>query len=160
MRHETEITTELSGHRLDYVISRELGISRSYAQKLIKDGMVEVTRPMNGGGIKPSARTRLGERYTVTIPPPEKLELEPEDIAFGVVYDDEDIIVIDKPAGLVVHPSTGHGGGTLVHGLLYRFPAFGNIKGVLPRDSPQARRHDVGADGRGAQRIRVRKAVQ
>lgn len=129
-RHETEITAELSGHRLDYVISRELGISRSYAQKLLKEGMV---RPLGEarGGAKPAAKVRLGERYAVTVPPPEKLELEPEDVAFGVVYDDEDIIVIDKPAGLVVHPSPGHSGGTLVHGLLYRFPEFGSIKGVL-----------------------------
>jgi 23S rRNA pseudouridine1911/1915/1917 synthase len=120
----------LSGHRLDYVVSRELGISRSYAQKLIKDGLVAPLGPANGG-IKPSAKVRLGERYAVTVPSPKKLELEPEDVEFGVVYSDDDIIVIDKPAGLVVHPSPGHYSGTLVHGLLYRFPEFGDIKGVI-----------------------------
>jgi 23S rRNA pseudouridine1911/1915/1917 synthase len=128
---ETEITAELSGHRLDYVISRELGISRSYAQKLIRDGLVGPLGGVNGGWVKPSLKARIGERYAVTVPPPEKLELEPEDIGFGVVYSDEDIIVVDKPAGLVVHPSPGHYSGTLVHGLLYRFPEFGNIKGVM-----------------------------
>jgi 23S rRNA pseudouridine1911/1915/1917 synthase len=128
--YEAEITAELSGHRLDYVISRELGISRSYAQKLIKDGLVQPLGETEGYRIKPSAKARRGERYAVDVPPPEKLELEPEDIGFGVVYCDEDVIVIDKPAGLVVHPSPGHYSGTLVHGLLYRFPEFGAIKGV------------------------------
>jgi 23S rRNA pseudouridine1911/1915/1917 synthase len=127
---ETEITAELSGHRLDYVISRECGISRSYAQKLIKGGMVRLLCETDGNRIKSSVKTKAGERYAVSIPPPENLELEPEDVDFDVVYSDEDIIVIDKPAGLVVHPSPGHGNGTLVNGLLYRFAEFGDTKGV------------------------------
>lgn len=64
------------------------------------------------------------------MPPPEKLDLEPEDVAFGVVYCDNDVIVVDKPAGLVVHPAPGHWRGTLVHGLLFRFPELGNLNGV------------------------------
>jgi 23S rRNA pseudouridine1911/1915/1917 synthase len=72
----------------------------------------------------------LAERYEIEAPPAEKLDLEPEDVPFDVVYSDDDIIVIDKPAGLVVHPAPGHFRGTLVHGLLYRFPGFGNLNGV------------------------------
>jgi 23S rRNA pseudouridine1911/1915/1917 synthase len=126
--HEVAIDDELSGHRLDFAVSRALGISRSYAAELIKRGMVV---PLGGQRVKPSLKTGLGERYAVTMPPPEKLDLEPEEVSFGVVYEDDDIIVIDKPAGLVVHPAPGHYSGTLVHGLLDRFPDFGNVKGVI-----------------------------
>jgi 23S rRNA pseudouridine1911/1915/1917 synthase len=125
--HEMEISSELAGHRLDYAISRELGVSRVYAQKLIKNGSVT---PRICRRIKPSIKVELGEIYGIETPPPEKLDLEPEDIPFGVIYSDSDIIVVDKPAGLVVHPAPGHYRGTLVHGLLYRFPEFGSMNGV------------------------------
>jgi 23S rRNA pseudouridine1911/1915/1917 synthase len=125
--HELTVTTELSGHRLDYAVSRELGISRGYAQGLIKNGSVTSA---NGRRIKPSLNVADGELYSIDVPPPEKLDLEPENVQFGVVYSDTDIIVIDKPAGLVVHPAPGHYHGTLVHGLLYRVPEFGNMNGV------------------------------
>jgi 23S rRNA pseudouridine1911/1915/1917 synthase len=122
-----EISPGLAGHRLDYAVSNELSVSRSYAQELIKNGMVT---PENGRRIKPSAKVEHGERFTIEIPPPQKTGLEPEDVDFGVAYSDGDIIVVNKPAGLVVHPAPGHYHGTLVHGLLYRFPEFGEIKGV------------------------------
>jgi 23S rRNA pseudouridine1911/1915/1917 synthase len=121
------ISPELSGHRLDYEVSREFGVSRAYAQRLIKSALV---RSAGGRRVKPSLKTEEGERYEVELPPPEKLDLEPEDVPFGVVYADDDIIVIDKPAGVVVHPAPGHFRGTLVHGLLYRYPEFGNMNGV------------------------------
>ena len=125
---EIGINDELSGHRLDFAVSRSLGVSRSYAADLIKRGLVV---PSDGRKVKPSLKTCLGERYAVTMPPPEKPDLEPEEVNFGVVYGDDDIIVVDKPAGLVVHPAPGHYRGTLVHGLLHRFPDFGNVKGVI-----------------------------
>jgi 23S rRNA pseudouridine1911/1915/1917 synthase len=121
------VTDELAGHRLDFAVSRELGISRAYAQNLIKGG--HVTSP-SGRGIKPSIKVESGETYEVDAPPPEKLGLEPEPVPFDVVFFDQDIIVIDKPAGLVVHPAPGHRSGTLVHGLLHRFPDLGNLNGV------------------------------
>jgi 23S rRNA pseudouridine1911/1915/1917 synthase len=71
-----------------------------------------------------------GEEFSIDVPPPEKLDLEPEDVDFRVVHSDLDVIVIDKPAGLVVHPAPGHWRGTLVHGLLYRFPEMGSLNGV------------------------------
>ena len=121
------VTAENAGHRLDYAISRELGISRSYAQFIIKSGLVT---PERGTRIKSSVKVAHGDVYAINVPSPETLELEPENVPFGVVYSDGDIIVVDKPAGLVVHPAPGHYHGTLVHGLLYRFPRFGEIKGV------------------------------
>ena len=117
----------MAGHRLDFAVSRELGVSRTYAQRLIKKGHVT---PANGRRIKPSIIVIQGEKYMIDVPPPEKLELEPEDVAFDVVYYDRDIIVVNKPAGLVVHPAPGHWRGTLVHGLLFRFPELGNLNGV------------------------------
>jgi 23S rRNA pseudouridine1911/1915/1917 synthase len=121
------ITNELDGHRLDFAVSRELGVSRAYAQKLVRDGRVELS---DGRRLKPSMKTAKNERYEINVPPAERLELEPEDVPFGVVHADEDIIVVDKPAGVVVHPAPGHFHGTLVHGLLFRFPEFGNLNGV------------------------------
>ncbi|MDR3332782.1 MAG: RluA family pseudouridine synthase [Synergistaceae bacterium] len=125
--HRMVISGELSGHRLDFAVSRELGISRAYAQRLIKNGRVFA---LNGRRIKPSARVEPPEEYSIDVPRPEKLDLEPEDIPFEVVYSDDDLIVVDKPAGLVVHPAPGHWRGTLVHGLLFRFPELGNLNGV------------------------------
>ena len=121
------VSGELSGHRLDYAVSRELDISRARARDLIKKGLVS---PGGGRWIKPSSRVENGESYEIDVPPPEKMTLAPEDVAFEVVYADADIIVVDKPAGLVVHPAPGHAYGTLVHGLLYRFSEFGNINGI------------------------------
>ncbi len=122
-----DIGDAMAGHRLDFAVSRKLGVSRSYAQRLIKKGRVT---PANGRRIKSSVIVVPGEAYTIDVPPPEKLELEPEDVAFGVVYYDTDIVVVNKPAGLVVHPAPGHWRGTLVHGLLHRFPEMGNLNGV------------------------------
>jgi 23S rRNA pseudouridine1911/1915/1917 synthase len=121
------VTDELAGHRLDYAVSREFGISRAYAQGLIKDGRVVSSC---GRRVKPSLKVASGEQYSIDIPPPAKLDLEPEPVFFDVVYSDSDIIVVDKPAGLVVHPAPGHWRGTLVHGLLHRFPELGNLNGV------------------------------
>lgn len=121
------VNEELQGHRLDYAVSRELGLSRNFSQRLIKEGRVLSSSQRR---VKPSIKIELGEQFVVDVPPPEKLDLEPEDVPFTVVYHDKDIIVVDKPAGLVVHPAPGHWRGTLVHGLLYRFPDMGSMNGV------------------------------
>ncbi|OUO92237.1 RluA family pseudouridine synthase [Cloacibacillus sp. An23] len=124
---EFEIAAELSGHRLDFALSRLIGISRAYAQKLIKEGNAALTPERR---IKPSVKVAEGDRLGVEIPPAETLDLEPQDVPFEVVYDDEDIIIVNKPAGLVVHPAPGHWSGTLVHGLLFRYPGLGALNGV------------------------------
>ncbi|GHV52593.1 pseudouridine synthase [Synergistales bacterium] len=125
--YELTINDDMAGHRLDFAVSREFGLSRAYSLSLIKGGNVTAR---TGRRLKPSVKVLAGERYGVDLPPPRKLGLEPEDVDFGVVYSDEDVIVVNKPAGLVVHPAPGHWRGTLVHGLLYRFPELGNLNGV------------------------------
>lgn len=121
------IGEELDGHRLDYALSRLLGVSRAFSQKIIKDGRTSIEPQRR---IKPAIKVCAEDRLSVVVPPPETLELEPEDVPFEVVYADCDIIIVNKPAGLVVHPAPGHWNGTLVHGLLYRFPDIGELNGV------------------------------
>lgn len=121
------IDENLAGHRLDFALSRLLGISRGYAQKLVKEGGARLT---SGRRVKPSAKVSSGDILDVTLPPAETLDLEPQDVPFEVVYDDADVIVVNKPAGLVVHPAPGHRSGTLVHGLLFRYPDIGTLNGV------------------------------
>lgn len=111
------LTGDEGGDRLDVFLARELGTTRSFAQRILREGHVA-----GEGRLKPSSRVRAGAAYRVTMPEPEDVELEPEPIAFDVVYEDEGLAVIDKPAGLVVHPAPGHRRGTLVHGLLWRWP--------------------------------------
>ncbi len=121
------VDNELAGHRLDFCLSRYFGLSRNFASTLIKNGAVEIAPSRR---LKPSVKVNDGDEILVLLPPPQSLELEPEDVAFDVVYEDTDIIVVNKPAGLVVHPSPGHWTGTLVHGLLYRFHDIGMLNGV------------------------------
>ena len=110
------ILCEVEGVRLDAFLSdSEAGLTRSAAQKLLENGAVLV----NGNPGKKNYKTRPGDVIDVTIPEPEPVELVPEDIPLDVRYEDEDVIVINKPKGLVVHPAPGHWSGTLVNGLLY-----------------------------------------
>lgn len=111
------LTGDGSGERLDVFLCRALGVTRSFAQRLLKEGRVA-----GEGKLKPSARVLPAARYQVTLPPPEGMEIEPEPVDFDVVYQDRDLAVVNKPAGLVVHPAPGHWRGTLVHGLLHRWP--------------------------------------
>lgn len=121
------VSDEMSGHRLDYAVSRQLGLSRGFSQKLIKEGRTSLLPERR---IKPSIKVEAGDVISISVPPEETLDLEPEDVPFEEVYSDSDIIVINKPAGLVVHPAPGHWTGTLVHGLLWRYPDIGCLNGV------------------------------
>lgn len=121
------VLSEMDGHRVDYALSRAMGISRGFSQKLIKEGAVKLLPERR---IKPSIKVAEGDIMNVNVPPLETLDLEPEDIKFEVVYEDCDIVVINKPAGLVVHPAPGHWTGTLVHGLLFKYPDLGSLNGV------------------------------
>lgn len=108
-------TVERPGVRLDkYVAENCPELSRTQAQKLIADGHVTVNDVMARAGLKLST----GDRIKVSIPPEEPGTLLPESIPFGILYEDGDVLVIDKPAGLPVHPAPGHPGHTLVNGLL------------------------------------------
>jgi len=121
-------STGLGDIRLDvFLSSRFPELSRSRIQTLIKGGKVDI----NGiPVIKPSQAVRPGEHVSIAIPPPRPLELEPEAIEFGILYEDESLVVLDKPPGLVVHPAPGHDTGTLVHGLLQRCDGLSGIGGT------------------------------
>ena len=100
-------------HRLDVLVATRLDISRNQAATLIASGNVLV----NGRREKAGYRPRAGEAITVEVPPPPGREVIPEDIPLTVVYEDDDILVVDKPAGMVVHPAPGNWSGTLVNAL-------------------------------------------
>jgi 23S rRNA pseudouridine1911/1915/1917 synthase len=108
-----------SAIRLDkYLAEAYPDISRSVLQKLIKQGYILV----NDVEAKPSQRLSIGDRIYVALPPPEKVSLAAEPIPIDVIYEDDDLLVICKPAGLVVHPSPGHAAHTMVNALLARCP--------------------------------------
>jgi 23S rRNA pseudouridine1911/1915/1917 synthase len=103
------------------------GLSRAYAARLIKDGKVHV----GGQQQKPSYKVKTGDFLTIFIPPPKLPDILPEDIPLNILFEDDQIIVINKPAGLVVHPAPGYPTGTLVHGLLSYCKDLKEFNGVL-----------------------------
>lgn len=108
---------DLDGQRLDKALSEMDGsITRSRAEQLIAEGRVS-----SGAVIvkKPSYRVKTGERITVMIPEPEQTQIEPENIPLDIIYEDDDVVIVNKPKGMVVHPAPGHYSGTLVNALMY-----------------------------------------
>lgn len=121
-------TAERDGERVDSYISSECGISRSAAQRLIADGAVKV----NGGTCAKNYRIKRGDTAEINFPENEEYDVLPENIPLDVVYEDDDIIVVNKPCGMVVHPAPGHSSGTLVNALLYHCgSSLSGIGGVL-----------------------------
>jgi len=124
---EFVIPNEREGQRLDhYLVEMIPDISRSRLSSLIRKRYVLV----NGDPSKAGTRLRSGDRIEVRLPPPEPFHIKPEKVDFKVLYEDEDILVIAKPPGIVVHPACGHQNGTLVHGLLYHCDNLSGISGV------------------------------
>jgi 23S rRNA pseudouridine1911/1915/1917 synthase len=112
------------GVRLDRFIStRYHEFSRTYLQKLINEGSVRV----NGKAVKPGIKLDIGDRVEVSIPPPAPSPLSPEAIPVKVVYEDDDLLVVDKPHGLTTHPSPGQTGHTLVNALLSYYPKLAEM---------------------------------
>ena len=110
------VIADRPGERADQLLARVLdGLTRSAAQKLLDDGRVTA----NGKALKKNARPDEGTVLTVDIPDPEPVDIVPQNIPLDVVYEDEDVIVVNKPVGLVVHPAPGHPDGTLVNALLW-----------------------------------------
>jgi len=108
-----------AGQRLDSFLAKaNPELSRAQVQKLINSGLVTV----NGKSGRPSFKLKEGDLIIMTVPPPEPASLEPQEIPFELVYEDTDFIVINKPAGLTIHPAPGHSSGTLVNALIKRFP--------------------------------------
>ena len=122
------VEPDQDGARLDHFLTALLpDQSRSHVQRLIKDG--RVTGPI--ASLRPSTAVRAGQAYEVDIPPPTAAAPEPEAIPIRIVYEDEHLVVLDKPAGMVVHPGAGHSGGTLVNALLHHVKDLSGIGGEL-----------------------------
>ena len=116
MNREYELTAEESGQRLDKYLAGEMtNLSRSRIKELVQAGEVLV----NGKKSKVSYKVQKGDLIQVTVLPLEPLKLEAENIPLDIVYEDEDVIVVNKPQGMVVHPAAGHPSHTLVNALLY-----------------------------------------
>ena len=110
------LIADTAGERLDAFLARSAdGISRSAAQKLLEEGCV--TR--NGKPGKKNDKLNMGDEICVTLPEPKAVDITPTEMALDIVYEDEDVVVINKPKGLVVHPAAGHQDDTLVNGLLH-----------------------------------------
>ena len=135
-------TGEDAGLRLDQFLARRLpNVSRSQIQRLIKDGHVRLAR----GGAKPSLLVSAGLQADVTLPEPEPATLPAEPLDLAILYDDADIVVVNKAAGMVVHPAAGHKRGTLVNALLHHVSGLSGIGG---RDRPGiVHRLDRGTSG-------------
>ena len=123
------LTADLSGERLDGFLSRALpDLSRSAAQKLLEQGLVL----RNGKPGKKNDRLEAGDEISVTLPEPKLLDVPATQMELDIVYEDEDVLVINKPKGLVVHPAAGHQEDTLVNGLLYaKGDSLSGINGIL-----------------------------
>ena len=123
------LRTDQEGERSDAFLARSVpDLTRSAAQKLLEQGMVK----RKGTPLKKNDRLSAGEELELTLPDPEPLDVVPQNIPLDVVYEDEDVIVVNKPVGLVVHPAPGHPDGTLVNALLYHCgDSLSGVNGVL-----------------------------
>lgn len=125
-----EVTAEEDGLRLDqYIAGRCMDLSRSYIQKLIKESRVTINK-----NIQTKTKTAVQESdiVNVSLPDPKELEIKPQDIPLDILYEDNDVLVVNKPKGMVVHPAPGHYEGTLVNAVLYHCrDNLSGINGVL-----------------------------
>mgnify|MGYP005831883701 CR=1 FL=1 len=123
-----QIDESQKNDRIDKVLSTQNEEwSRSQVQQWIKDGQILV----NGEKTKPNYKCSVGDDITVTIPEPEALVVLPEEMDLDIYYEDADVIVVNKPRGMVVHPAVGHASGTLVNGLMAHCKDLSGINGVL-----------------------------
>ena len=129
MKEQYEIQDEDRGKRLDVFLTEHLSnMTRSHLQRLIEGGDVQV----NNTRVKAGYKLRKTDAVEVTIPEPKELEILPERIPLEILYEDSDLIVINKPKGMVVHPAAGHSSGTLVNALLFHCgSSLSGINGVL-----------------------------
>jgi 23S rRNA pseudouridine1911/1915/1917 synthase len=125
---EHTILEEQKGDRIDKVISTlDEEWSRTQVQQWIKEGNITV----NGQQIKTNYKCSLNDQIEISIPDPEELDVVPEDLNLEIYYEDSDVLVVNKPRGMVVHPAPGHMSGTLVNGLMFHCKDLSGINGVL-----------------------------
>ena len=124
-----ELTSEASDKRIDAWLSGKVSdYSRTYIQKLVEDGSVTV----NGGTVRTNYKLKEGDLVRIVIPAPEKLDVCAEDIKLDILYEDNDIVVVNKPRGMVVHPASGNYTGTLVNALMEHCKgSLSDINGVI-----------------------------
>lgn len=119
--------TEDAGTRADVFLAAKLGVSRSNMQKLLEDGRVKRGEKI----IKANYKVRAGEMFVVDIPEPEPIEAVPENIPLDIIYEDDDVVVLNKARGIVVHPAPGNYTGTLVNALLYYCSNLSGINSAI-----------------------------
>ncbi|HSK09209.1 MAG TPA: RluA family pseudouridine synthase, partial [Vicinamibacterales bacterium] len=125
-RHEFTADAEDAGLRLDVYLAGLLPAhSRSQLQRLIREGLVTV----EGAAAKPNQPVKPGQRVVVEVPDAKPAIPHPQDLALPILYQDDDVLVIDKPAGMVVHPGAGHVEGTLVNALLFHAEDLSGVGG-------------------------------
>ncbi|SNZ09413.1 ribosomal large subunit pseudouridine synthase D [Terribacillus aidingensis] len=125
---EHTVAAEQAGLRIDKLLSDiQEDVSRSQAQSWIKEDLVTV----NGTTVKNKYTVQEGDEIAWSIPEPEEMEIKAENIPLEIVYEDADIAVVNKPRGMVVHPSNGHQSGTMVHALLYHLKDLSGINGTF-----------------------------
>ena len=121
------ITENEAGQRADVALAAMLELTRSNMQKLLDEG-----RAVKGAKvIKSNYKLKLGDEIIVTLPEPQPLDVQPENIPLDIIYEDEDVVVVNKARGMVVHPAAGNYGGTLVNALLYHCKNLSGINGVI-----------------------------
>lgn len=121
------ITENEAGMRADVALAQLLDITRSNMQKLLEDGRV-----MKGSKVlKSNYKLRNGDEIIIDLPEPEPLDVQPENIPLDIIYEDEDVVVVNKARGMVVHPAAGNYSGTLVNALLYHCKNLSGINGVI-----------------------------
>ena len=129
----TKIASDASGSRLDlYLAQRFPELSRARVQKLIAAGQVQ----WRGAAVKANQLLEVGDEISIFLPAPKPSELQAENIPLEILYQDEHLAVIEKPAGLVVHPAVGHDGGTLVNALLHHFDDLATASGIGGEQRP------------------------
>lgn len=126
-KKNVQVEENLNGERLDKALSTLTGESRSLVQMLIKKQAVLV----NGEKTKANYKVKTGDELSYEIEEPEELSVTPENIPLDIYYEDADVLVVNKPQGMVVHPSAGHSTGTLVNALLYHCTDLSGINGVI-----------------------------
>ena len=127
MNNQIEVVIHEEKGRVDKVLADRLEASRSQIQQWLKEGAVTC----QGDPIRANYKVKAGDQLVIQVPEPESLDLEPEDIPLTIVYQDQDVAVINKPQGMVVHPSAGHPNGTLVNALLYHMTDLSSINDVV-----------------------------
>lgn len=121
------ITEEYAGQRADVALAALLEVTRSNMQKLLEEG-----RAVKGTKVlKSNYKVKKGDEIIVTLPEPQPLDVQPENISLDIIYEDDDVVVVNKARGMVVHPAAGNYSGTLVNALLYHCKNLSGINGVI-----------------------------